>query len=71
MEAIKNNPVRIFAIVTSVVALAAFYFPALPVALILAIPAAILGLGELTRSKVTPSRNVVLSEADLDEAEQW
>jgi hypothetical protein len=74
-ESILNNPVRVMAVITSVVALVAFYLPTLPVALILAIPAAILGVGEVTRSNVTPTRNVVLTEEDLREVwgddEEW
>lgn len=58
LEAIKNNPVRVMAVLTAMVALAAYYLPALPVALILAIPAAILGVGEGTRALVTPVRKI-------------
>lgn len=58
LEALKNHPVRIMAILTAVVALIAHYVPDLPVPLILAIPAAVLGMGEIAASKVTPTRNI-------------
>jgi predicted branched-subunit amino acid permease len=58
LENLKNNPVRIMATLTAVLALVVFYVPSLPVVLILGIPAAILGTGEVVRAKVTPVRNI-------------
>ncbi len=60
VSAIRQNPVRVMSTLSAVVALVAFYFPTLPVALILAIPAALLGIGEVTRAKVTPNARVAL-----------
>lgn len=71
IESLKNNPVRLMAVITAVLALVAFYVPSLPVVLILAIPAAILGTGELVRAKVTPTRNVVVDQKMLDTAQPW
>ncbi|MFE2409835.1 hypothetical protein ACFXDE_15980 [Kitasatospora sp. NPDC059408] len=46
MNFIKNHPARIYAVLVSVLALVAHYFPDLPGALILAVAAAVLGTGE-------------------------
>jgi hypothetical protein len=54
MDALKKNPVRIYSVVVSALALAANYIDNLPIPLILAVVAAILGVGEGVRSKVTP-----------------
>lgn len=58
LEAIKNNPVRIYAIASAVLALVAFYLPTIPTALILALVAAVLGSGEVVRAQVTPTRKL-------------
>jgi predicted branched-subunit amino acid permease len=71
VEALKNNPVRIYSIAVAALALVAFYLPGLPVALILGLVAAILGVGEGVRAAVTPNRRVVVSQADLDEVEEF
>lgn len=42
----RRNPARVYAVIAAVVALVAFYVPTLPVLLILAVPAALLGIGE-------------------------
>jgi len=65
MENIKNNPVRLYAIATAALALLVFYVPGLPVVLILGLVAAILGVGEGVRSKVTPSRQVFLDRREV------
>ena len=54
MENIKNNPVRIQSIIFACLALVAFYVPDLPTALIIGVIAAVLGTGEIVRSKVVP-----------------
>jgi hypothetical protein len=58
IEAIKNNPVRLYAIASAALALIAFYVPSLPVVLILGLVAAILGIGEGVRAVVTPVRKL-------------
>ena len=58
-EDIKNNPVRLYSIVAAALAIGAFYLPGLPVALVLALVAAVLGVGgEVVRHQVTPMRKV-------------
>lgn len=57
-EAIKNNPVRIYAILSAAIAVVAFYVPSLPVALLIALLAAIFGVGEGVRAAVTPNRKL-------------
>ncbi len=64
-ESIRNNPVRIQAIIAAALALVAFYVPGLPVVLILALVAAIFGTGEVVRSKVTPTRQVFIDRREL------
>jgi hypothetical protein len=59
LEALKNNPVRIYAVATAALALVAYYVPDIPQGLVLALVAAVLGLGETVRAQVTPSRKVV------------
>jgi hypothetical protein len=71
VEALKNNPVRLYSIAVAALALVAFYVPALPVVLILALVAAVLGVGEGVRAVVTPTRNVVVSQADLDDLDEF
>jgi len=57
---LKMEPVRLFAIASAALALAAFYAPALPVPLILGLIAAVLGVGsEVTRRQVTPVAKTV------------
>ncbi len=52
LNAIKRNPIRIYAVVAASVALVAHYAPDLPEALVLALVSAILGIGgEVTASK--------------------
>ncbi len=51
----STEPVRLFAIAAAALALVAFYVPGLPVGLILALVAAILGIGEGVRARVTPT----------------
>jgi hypothetical protein len=58
VEAIKNNPVRLYSIAVASLALIAFYVPTLPVVLILGLVAAVLGVGETVRAHVTPTRNL-------------
>lgn len=58
LEDIKNNPVRIYAIVTAAVALLGHYVQDIPTALVLALVAAVLGVGEGVRSAVTPVRKL-------------
>jgi hypothetical protein len=65
LNAIKTNPVRLYAIATAALALVAYYVPDLPTVLILALVAAILGVGETVRAAVTPNSRVVIGEADL------
>lgn len=68
IEALKNNPVRLYAVATAALALVAYYVQDIPQGLILALVAAVLGLGETVRSKVTPARKVIVSEDDLAQA---
>ena len=63
LNAIKTNPVRIYAIVTAALALVAFYVPDIPTVLILGLVAGVLGLGEGVRAAVTPNSRVFISEA--------
>ena len=58
MSNLKNNPVRIYSVAVACMALITQYVPDLPAALILGVLAAILGTGEVVRSKVVPLRNV-------------
>lgn len=59
----RIEPVRLYAILSAAIALAAHYVPDLPVALILALVAALLGIGEGVRSRVTPTARPRLPEA--------
>lgn len=59
LENIKNNPVRIMAIVSAALALLVFYVPSIPVVLVLALVGAVLGVGEGVRSQVTPVRKTL------------
>jgi hypothetical protein len=62
---LKLEPVRIYAVAVSALAVAAYYLPDLPVALYLGVVAAILGVGEGVRSTVTPNSKVVVSTNDV------
>ena len=63
----KLEPVRIYAIAVSVLAVAAYYVPDIPTALYLGVVAAVLGLGEGVRSAVTPNAKVVVGVSDIPE----
>ena len=63
-HAIRTNPVRLFAILSAVVALVAFYVT-IPVPLVLGVFAAILGVGEGVRSKVWPEEHVIETMEDV------
>lgn len=65
IEAIRRNPVRVYAAVSAALALAANYWPALPVPLILAWVVSILGAGEVVRAKVTPMAQVRIHADDV------
>lgn len=52
MDAILNNPVRIYSIAIAVLALVQHYAVDLPTPLIAALVAAVLGIGETVRAKV-------------------
>lgn len=69
LDAIKTNPVRLYAIASALLALVAFYVPGLPVVLILGVVAAILGTGETVRRHVAPMSKVVVHADDLADAE--
>lgn len=50
----STEPVRLYAIAAAVVALVSHFVPDLPSVLVLALVAAVLGVGEGVRSRVTP-----------------
>lgn len=52
MDAILNNPVRIYSIAIAVLALVQHYAADIPTALVAGLVAAILGIGETVRAKV-------------------
>lgn len=64
---LKMEPVRLFAIATAALALVAFYVPTLPVPLIVALIGAILGVGEVARSKVVPTAKLEVSDDLLED----
>lgn len=66
---LKVEPVRIYSIAVAALAIVAFYFPSLPVALIVALVAAILGVGEGVRHAVTPNERVEVHADDVIYAE--
>lgn len=68
---LKVEPVRIYMIVVAALMLVAFYVPSLPVTLIAALFAAILGVGEGVRHAVTPNERVGLTVGELDELGTW
>ncbi|MCX4687218.1 hypothetical protein OG401_23420 [Kitasatospora purpeofusca] len=49
MNVIKSSPARLYAVVAASVALVAHYVPSLPVVLVLALAAAVLGVGEVVQ----------------------
>lgn len=54
-EALKRNPVRVYAFVSGVAAAVVAVVPDFPSGVVLGVIAAVLGVGgEITRSKVTP-----------------
>jgi phosphate/sulfate permease len=65
LYAIRTNPVRLYSVAVALVALVAFYVPGLPVALVLGLVGAILGVGEAVRSQVTPNERVAITRANL------
>ena len=65
LQAILDNPVRLYSVAVAVVALVAFYV-AIPAPLILAVIAAVLGGGETVRSQVSPMSKVVLHVDDYE-----
>jgi hypothetical protein len=58
LEAIRTNPVRIYAVITAALALVAHYVPDVPTVLVLGLVAAVLGIGEGVRAAVTPNSKV-------------
>lgn len=58
IEAIKNNPVRVYAIIVALLPIIAIYVTTLPVGLLLTLAAAILGVSEVPRQLVTPTRKL-------------
>lgn len=66
LNAIKTNPVRLYAVATAALALVAHYVPDLPSALVLALVAALLGIGETVRANVTPMSKVLVHEDDAE-----
>jgi hypothetical protein len=61
----KFEPVRIYAIAVSALAVVAHYMPDVPTALYLGVVAAVLGLGEGVRSAVTPNAKVIVGTTDV------
>ena len=68
-QAIKDNPVRIGAIVSAAIALAAHYIPDAPWPLVAGLIAAVLGTGELVRSDVAPMSRVAVHVDELTDLE--
>jgi hypothetical protein len=59
-DAILNNPVRLYGVISALLALLAYYVDSLPVPLLLSLLAAILGVGgEVARGQVIPLRKHV------------
>lgn len=65
LQAILDNPVRLYSIAVAAVALVAFYVT-IPAPLILGLIAAVLGVGEGVRSQVAPMSKVVLHVDDYE-----
>lgn len=64
MNKLLNEPVRIFSILAALLPLGAYYGLDLPAELILPVIAAILGVGEVVRSQVTPTRKLINMTAE-------
>lgn len=64
---LKNEPVRVYEVLVAVLALVAVYVPDVPTAAILAFLVPVLGLGEVVRSKVTPTEQVFIDRRELEE----
>lgn len=62
------EPVRLYSIAAAALALAAHFLPALPVGLVLALVAAILGMGQQVRARVAPVSKVIVHDDDLPRA---
>lgn len=61
-----HEPVRLYGVAAAALALAAHYFEDLPVALILGLVAALLGVGEMVRGTVTPEKHFTVIESAED-----
>lgn len=72
MDKLKNfvssEPVRFYEVIVAILALVAIYVPDVPSAALLAVLVPILGIGEVVRSNVTPSKNVFIDRRELDGA---
>ncbi|MEV7358264.1 hypothetical protein [Kitasatospora sp. NPDC091276] len=68
MRFVYAHPARLYAVVSATVALVAYYVPGLPVALVLALAAALLGTGEAVQrwedAKTAAAGIVVAREAN-------
>lgn len=59
IEAVKNNPVRVYTVVIALVAFGSRYVVDFPTDLVLGLVAAVLGIGgEVTNRKVTANRQL-------------
>lgn len=58
LELIKNNPVRIYGIIVALLPVLAIFITGLPVAPLLVLAAAVLGISEVPRQLVTPVRKL-------------
>ncbi|MFJ8431281.1 hypothetical protein ACIQ9P_08265 [Kitasatospora sp. NPDC094019] len=76
MEIIKARPARLDAVVAASVALVAHYAPSLPVVLVLALAAAVLGVGEAVQrvedaktaeALATPTDPAPVDQADAED----
>ena len=67
LSSLRNNPVRLFAAATAALALVAHYVPDLPTALVLALVATLLGVGEGVRYATTPNAQVAATVAQVPE----
>lgn len=59
------EPVRLYSIAAAALALAAHFIPTLPVGLVLALVAAVLGVGQKVRASVAPMAKVIVHDDDL------
>lgn len=64
---ISTEPVRVYAVTTAALALLSHYVPSTPTYLVLGLVAAILGLGESTRSLVYPWQHVGFTKEEADD----